>query len=51
MANMLGAYFEESVDAHTIFENANVSMSKYYHKYLNQYPVIYIDFIDVFVIS
>lgn len=47
MANMLGAYFEESVDAQELFGQMDVSRSKYYREYLNQYPVIYIDFSEI----
>ena len=47
MANMLGTYFEESVDAHDIFDDANIKLSRYYEEYINKYPVIYIDFSEI----
>lgn len=47
MANMLGAYFEESVDAHDIFEDSEIRSSRYYEEYINKYPVIYIDFSEI----
>ena len=47
MANMLGAYFEESVDAHDIFEDSKIRSSRYYEEYINKYPVIYIDFSEI----
>lgn len=44
MVNMLGAYFEKSVDAGGIFDNLEIAESEAYREHLNKHNVIYIDF-------
>jgi len=42
-ARMLNAYYDESCDSHSLFENLEISKSPSYGKHLNKYPVIYLD--------
>lgn len=53
MANMIGAFFGKAVDSHHLFEHLRIADGKDvgknpdYHKHLNQYHVIYIDFSEI----
>ena len=58
MANMVGAFFERTADAGTIFSSLQIASPeisrrlnhtgcKNCHAYLNQYDIIYIDFSEV----
>lgn len=58
MANMIGAFFDKSINAHGIFEKQKIASPdisrklekncrKSYLEYMNQYDVIYIDFSEV----
>lgn len=44
MANMIGAFFEKSVDAHEIFDTLEIASSEDYLTHLNRHSVVYIDF-------
>lgn len=44
MANMVGAFFGKAVDACTLFDTLNISLSEMYRTHLNQHCVVYIDF-------
>ena len=44
MANMLGAFLSRGMDAKAIFDLLDIARTDQYHRYLNQYNVIYIDF-------
>lgn len=44
MANMIGAFFGKAVDGKGVFDRLEIAQTANYHKYLNQYDVIYIDF-------
>ncbi len=58
MANMVGAFFEKTVDADEIFSNLRIASPEIsqklnrngcetYRRYLNQYDIIYIDFSEM----
>jgi len=44
MANMLGAFFEKSVDGASLFQSLKIKESVNYQNHLNKYDIIYIDF-------
>ncbi|MCD7737320.1 MAG: ATP-binding protein [Lachnospiraceae bacterium] len=44
MANMVGAFFGKGVDSSDIFDTLKISGDPEYHRHLNNYNVIYIDF-------
>lgn len=44
MANMLGAFFEKSVDGSTVFDHLRIARFDNYSAHLNKHDVIYIDF-------
>lgn len=44
MANMLGAFFEKSVDGRTVFDHLHIARFDNYSAHLNKHDVIYIDF-------
>lgn len=46
-ANMLGAFFNKSVDSSDIFDRLQISGAKDYRKHLNHHDIIYIDFSEV----
>lgn len=43
MAQMLCAYYDKTCDSHELFKNLKISKDESYEKYLNKYPVIYLD--------
>ena len=43
LAKMLCAYYDKTCDSHELFENLKISKDESYEKYLNKYPVIYLD--------
>lgn len=43
-ANMIGAFFERSVDGKALFDSLEIASSANYRKHLNMYDIIYIDF-------
>lgn len=45
-ANMLCAYYDESCDSEKLFEDLAIADKATYRKYLNQFPVIYLDISD-----
>ena len=42
-AKMLCAYYDHSVDSHTLFEGLEIVSHPSFEKHLNKYPVIYLD--------
>jgi hypothetical protein len=42
-AEMLAAYYDQSCDSHTLFEDLIIAKDPSYEQHLNKYPVIYID--------
>lgn len=42
-AQMLCAYYDKSCDSHKLFENLYISQTKDYHRFLNQFDVLYLD--------
>ena len=42
-AKMLAAYYDQSCDSHTLFEDLEIAKDPSFEKHLNKYPVIYID--------
>lgn len=44
MANMIGAFFGKAADGRAIFDDLEIAQCGDYHKHLNSYDVIYIDF-------
>lgn len=44
MANMIGAFFERSVDGKALFDALKIAKSINYQNHLNMYDIIYIDF-------
>lgn len=42
-AKMLCAYYDESVDSHELFKDLKISKVSSYERYINKYPVIYLD--------
>lgn len=44
MANMIGAFFEKSVDGRGVFGSLDIAKNRDYKKHLNQHNVIYVDF-------
>ena len=43
LAKMLCAYYDKSCDSRELFEGLNISKDESFDKYLNKYPVIYLD--------
>ena len=43
LAKMLCAYYDKSCDSHELFANLKIVNDESYEKYLNKYPVIYLD--------
>lgn len=46
-ANMLGAFFEKTVNSNTVFDKLKIRKSDRYKAHLNRHNVIYIDFSEV----
>ena len=42
-AKMLYAYYDQSCDSHALFDGLEISQDPSYEKYINRYPVIYLD--------
>ena len=42
-AKMLNAYYDQSVDSHSLFHDLKIAKDPTYDKHLNKYPVIYLD--------
>jgi hypothetical protein len=42
-AEMLAAYYDQSCDSHSLFDDLEIAKDPSYEKHLNKYPVIYID--------
>lgn len=42
-AKMLYAYYDQSCDSHALFDGLEISQDPSYEKYINSYPVIYLD--------
>ena len=42
-AKMLAAYYDQSCDSHTLFDDLEIAKDPSYEKHLNKYPVIYLD--------
>lgn len=47
MANMIGAFFEKTVDGTSVFDKLAIAKSDHYQEHLNQHNVIYVDFSEV----
>uniref|UniRef100_UPI004057CBBC AAA family ATPase n=1 Tax=Agathobacter sp. TaxID=2021311 RepID=UPI004057CBBC len=47
MANMMGAFFTNSMDAEDIFGSLKIAKSQNYKRHLNQHDVIYINFSEI----
>ncbi len=45
-AKMLCAYYDKSCDSKALFDDLNISLDASYGKYLNKFPVIYLDITD-----
>ncbi|MBQ3930484.1 MAG: AAA family ATPase, partial [Paludibacteraceae bacterium] len=45
-AKMLCAYYDKSCDSKALFDGLNISLDASYGKYLNKFPVIYLDITD-----
>lgn len=45
-AKMLAAYYDHSCDSRSLFEDLNIAHNCSFEKYLNKYPVIYVDMTD-----
>lgn len=43
LAKMLCAYYDKTCDSHELFSNLKIAKDESYEKYLNKYPVIYLD--------
>ncbi len=42
-AKMLCAYYDDSCDSHSLFDDLKIAQDASYEKHLNKYPVIYLD--------
>ena len=42
-AEMLAAYYDQSCDSHTLFDDLEIAKDPSFEKHLNKYPVIYVD--------
>ena len=42
-AKMLCAYYDESVDSHTLFDDLKIAKDPSYEQFINKYPVLYLD--------
>ena len=42
-AKMLAAYYDQSCDSHSLFDDLEIAKDSSYENHLNKYPVIYID--------
>jgi hypothetical protein len=42
-AKMLNAYYDQSCDSRSLFEDLTISHDTSFEKYLNKFPVIYLD--------
>ena len=47
VADMLGAYYSKAIDSKDIFDNLNISKSRYYEENLNKYNVVTISFNEI----
>ena len=45
-AEMLCAYYDHSCDSHQLFDDLHIASDLSYERYLNKYPVIYLDISD-----
>ena len=43
---MLNAYYDQSCDSRTLFDDLEISKDKDFEKHLNRYPVLYLDMTD-----